>query len=582
MGSGSTAVYVILRHRDARAMQPSMRQVKRRINAVLEGVTGYRLVSGRRCAPSGGPSARGLVEEFSETRVSGWVVVDAGADPVRVSLLVNVQEVAATWATDGTPRTAVDEMRVFDFVLRDLWTYCRGRDRLSVRAAGNALPISGHGMYVSPPKDGSRNVAALRTKLADGYVFGQTGRLQRSKRLDIEWQAGVLGLYGQVREVVREALGYDVFLVYGTLLGAVREGSFIGHDLDFDSAYLSRHTGGPAAAAELREIAFLLIDRGLDVKAVRTALHISDPDHHAIKIDLFHLYFDGSGTLQFPFGVAGMTEVNAADWQGTREIDFCASRVLIPRNAKQVVEHIYGPGWRSPKPGFDWGRDRTKRDRTGFLPLSYGEEVYWSNFYQHHEADGGSPLFDAVNARPDIPSIVLDIGCGDGRDALAFGAAGRTVLGLDLSPIAVRKATERASELDLDRRVRFAVCDVTDAGAFKQHVATLTGGTTEPAVFYLRFFLHAVPEDVQESLLASIHECARPGDMLAAEFRTDKDEKLHKTFGKHYRRFQNAPAFGAALDERFEFDVIDEAEGQGLSPYRDEDPHLYRLVARHR
>ena len=45
-----------------------------------------------------------------------------------------------------------------------------------------------------------------------GYVFGQTGRLQLSKKHDSAWQASVMGLYQEVREIVTQELGYDIFL----------------------------------------------------------------------------------------------------------------------------------------------------------------------------------------------------------------------------------------------------------------------------------------------------------------------------------------------------------------------------------
>lgn len=102
-------------------------------------------------------------------------------------------------------------------------------------------------------------------------MFNQHGRLQLSKKLDTAWQAAVLDLYDGVSAVVRGDFGFDAFLAYGSLLGWVREGGFIGHDVDFDAAYLSEHTDPALAAAELRDIALRLIDAGFDVDCRHTA-----------------------------------------------------------------------------------------------------------------------------------------------------------------------------------------------------------------------------------------------------------------------------------------------------------------------
>ncbi|WP_343993143.1 hypothetical protein, partial [Nocardioides dubius] len=82
-------------------------------------------------------------------------------------------------------------------------------------------------------------------------------------------------------------------------------------------------------------------------------------------------------------------------------------------------------------------------------------------------------------------------------------------------------------------------------------------------------------------LMAAIATHARAGDLFAAEFRTDKDESVQKVHGNHYRRFQNAVEFRDSLTAKFGFgEVLFEVEDTGLSPYGDEDPVLYRVIAR--
>lgn len=320
----------------------------------------------------------GLVEEFSKTLVVGWVAAAPDAGPVRVSLLVNRTEVATATATPAGRRSDPD-VREFRFKVRGLWDFVSRSQRLSVRVEGQPLPIVGHGLSRRPDRNGSSTVEDLTQRLAAGHVFGQTGDLQLSRQLDTEWQGEVLALYDGVRAALATEFGYEAFVVYGSLLGAVREGGFIGHDLDFDAAYVSKHSDPAAAGAELQAVALRLIERGFDVDCRRIALHIHAPSDPQIRIDLFHLFFDADGVLSFPFGVAGTTDVLRADWRGVRERPFGPARVLAPVNAEQVVEAIYGAGWRQPNPGFSWKRDRTKKAYGAFVPPEGCEQVRRAN-----------------------------------------------------------------------------------------------------------------------------------------------------------------------------------------------------------
>jgi SAM-dependent methyltransferase len=295
---------------------------------------------------------------------------------------------------------------------------------------------------------------------------------------------------------------------------------------------------------------------------------------------LFDLYFNGDGELSFPFGVAGTSKITRTDWNGLAATALAGQPVKVPANAEMMAEHIYGKSWRTPIAGFNWKRARTTRARAGWTPAEYSEEVYWSNFYAHQVLTSGSTFFDFVVSRDDIPRTVLDIGCGDGRDTFAFAKAGMHAIGLDRSSVGVRNAMEKAQQAGLTGSLSFVAGDVADLQSlqtiFSQVRAIASDG---PVLFYMRFFLHSIPEETQRNLLTALSNAAQPRDMLAVEFRTDKDEQNHKVYGKHYRRYQNGAAFGEALRTQYGFATLHEEEKTGLSPYKDEDPVLYRAIA---
>ena len=177
-------------------------------------------------------------------------------------------------------------------------------------------------------------------------------------------------------------------------------------------------------------------------------------------------------------------------------------------------------------------------------------------------------------------TTIIEIGCGDGRDALAFAREGHHVLGLDASDEGVKRGREAAAVANVQDRARFEVCDVSDAPELRRLLSSVTADRSGPVAFYLRFFLHAITAEAQDTLLQEISSSSRAGDLLLAEFRTLGDEGEPKVHGQHYRRFQDPRALRDDLEQRLGFAVEHFEESRGLSPFGDEDPMLCRIVAR--
>lgn len=58
------------------------------------------------------------------------------------------------------------------------------------------------------------------------------------------------------------------------------------------------------------------------------------------------------------------------------------------------------------------------------------------------------------------PETVLDVGCGIGRHALPFAAAGRDVIGIDISPDYLAEARQRAADADVSEQTDFRELDM--------------------------------------------------------------------------------------------------------------------------
>jgi cyclopropane fatty-acyl-phospholipid synthase-like methyltransferase len=74
--------------------------------------------------------------------------------------------------------------------------------------------------------------------------------------------------------------------------------------------------------------------------------------------------------------------------------------------------------------------------------------------------------------RGEITGSVLDIGCGTGEHALFFAGEGHDVWGVDATPLAIRKAQEKAEKRGLP--VHFLVLDARDLSRLTRKFDTAT------------------------------------------------------------------------------------------------------------
>lgn len=198
---------------------------------------------------------------------------------------------------------------------------------------------------------------------------------------------------------------------------------------------------------------------------------------------------------------------------------------------------------------------------------------YWDRYYARSDAVSRPvPSQFAVFVAGELtePHRIVEFGCGSGRDSIFFAAHGHQVVAVDGSQSAVDAAGAVAEELG--EKVEFLQADIT-----APDLASLIADGGGRTVVYARFFVHAITEDEEGAFLDTAAALTRPGDLLAVEYRTVRDQSGAKETGAHYRRFVNPAAFDHAAAQRG-FTVQYAVEGFGFAKYKQDDAYVARRL----
>lgn len=362
----------------------------------------------------------------------------------------------------------------------------------------------------------------LEQRILSGEIINSQGIVAVPKYLDKDWQRTVTSLYGELSDALEDVAGYRPFLVYGSLLGAVREGRPLGHDYDLDTAYLSDHSGVDEVLEEAAQIALALQARGLFVDMRASCLHVSGPDHSQ-RVDLYHFFFNEDGELRLAWGAANPVPFQKEQWEGMEQIEFAGADVFVPRHAEQLVSTFYGPDWRVPNPGFEWNAERKTRASEALFPKQLRADVNWQDYWRRKSFDTPTRFARFVGGLGIARQQVVDLGCGDARDVPLFVRSGARVLGLDYASEAIESARGRRLASD---RAEFSLCDLQEAGALEAAVKEFKEPGARHTLYYARQMLDSIPDEAIELLLAQLARLTVPGDHVAFEFRDVADNTL--------------------------------------------------------
>lgn len=205
------------------------------------------------------------------------------------------------------------------------------------------------------------------------------------------------------------------------------------------------------------------------------------------------------------------------------------------------------------------------------------KQDYWNQYYRGETAKPFIPSQFAAFVLGEVPegNMLVDVGCGNGRDSIFFAQHGHPVIGLDGSAEAISTCKRYADSLGLNT-LEFLELSFGEASHYESLIEKIiTGGNN--LFIYSRFFLHAITESQEASFLSFANSACGKTGRVALEFRTHRDKDQKKVTPQHYRRYIEPLAFMARAREAG-FTVEYFVEGFGFAKYRGDDAHVARMV----
>ena len=200
---------------------------------------------------------------------------------------------------------------------------------------------------------------------------------------------------------------------------------------------------------------------------------------------------------------------------------------------------------------------------------------YWNQYYKNDVCSKQpSPFAQYVATLIEPGRRLVELGCGNGRDAVYLAAQGLKVTALDLSSVTIEHLREQNIP-----NTEFICEDFVNSDIHRPNGYDYA---------YSRFTMHSINKNQEQLLLQRVYASLRPGGKLFIEVRSVKDPLFGKGrqleynaffYDNHYRRFIVLEELVAELEE-CGFLVEYAKDSKGFAPYGNEDPSVIRVVAR--
>lgn len=132
----------------------------------------------------------------------------------------------------------------------------------------------------------------------------------------------------------------NIYPVYGTLLGLMREGDFINHDTDIDMAYLSKCHTEKAVLNEFNMICDFLKNKGLLMWKMSPAshIHVYSPNKR-LRIDMWISWIDNNGKYYLTWIFDG--EFNSSIVLPFKKIEWRNQSFNLMNDSPKFLNYLY-------------------------------------------------------------------------------------------------------------------------------------------------------------------------------------------------------------------------------------------------
>lgn len=202
-------------------------------------------------------------------------------------------------------------------------------------------------------------LSAVQMVKGVSYGFSQHGIVRRlDGRFNDDLKAEIAMMLRRLSDLLLERLQMQSFVTSGTLLGLVREGGFLGHDFDFDMAYISNKVTKDEISEERRDVMAAINGSGIfriEKDFLGKAKVLFEIGSETVVLDLFVGYRNGDFFNEVPLEP---NVVRFEDISPVRTMNLYGVDVFVPKFPEKLLEINYGTEWRTPDPSFrfDFGK----------------------------------------------------------------------------------------------------------------------------------------------------------------------------------------------------------------------------------